>query len=95
MRNKFITSRQHGFCPGHSCEIQLICVLDDCASALELGHQVDVIYLDWQKHSIKSLMQDCYLNLSHMKLEGNYCNGLKNFYQIEGDVTVRICIDSN
>ena len=49
MRNKFITSRQHGFCPGHSCDTQLIHVLDDWTSALELGHQVDVIYLDLQK----------------------------------------------
>ena len=49
MRNKFITSRQHGFRPGHSCETQLIRVLDDWTSALELGHQVDVIYLDLQK----------------------------------------------
>ena len=49
IRNKFITSRQHGFCPGHSCETQLICILDDWSSASELGHQVDVIYLDLQK----------------------------------------------
>ena len=49
VRNKFITSRQHGFCPGHSCETQLICVLDDWTSSLKLGHQVDVIYLDLQK----------------------------------------------
>ena len=34
MRNKFITSRQHGFCTGHSCETQLIHVLDDCTSDL-------------------------------------------------------------
>ena len=49
IRNKFITSRQHGFHPGHSCETQLIRVLDDWTSALELEHQVDVIYLDLQK----------------------------------------------
>ena len=49
MGNKFITSRQHGFRPGHSCETQLICNLDNWTSALELGHQVDVIYLDLQK----------------------------------------------
>ena len=49
IRNKFITSRQHGFHPGHSCETQLIRVLDDWTSALELGHQMDVIYLDLQK----------------------------------------------
>ena len=38
-------------------------------------------------------MQDCYLNLGHMELEGNYYNGLKIFYQIEGNVC--ICMDPN
>ena len=41
MSNKFITSILHGFRPGYSCKTQLIYVLDDWASALELGHQVD------------------------------------------------------
>ena len=49
IQNKFITSRQYGFRPGHSCETQLVCVLDDWTSALESGKQVDVIYLDLQK----------------------------------------------
>ena len=49
MQNNLITSRQHGFCPAHSCETQLIHVLDDWISALESGYQVDVIYLDLQK----------------------------------------------
>ena len=31
IQNKFITSRQYGFCPGHSCETQLIRVLDLCS----------------------------------------------------------------
>ena len=48
IQNKFITSRQHGFRPGHSCETQLIHVLDDWTFALESGKQVDVIYLDLQ-----------------------------------------------
>ena len=37
IQNKFITSRQYGFRPGHSCETQLIRVLDDWTSALESG----------------------------------------------------------
>ena len=85
MRNKFITSRQHGFHPGHSCETQLIRVLDDWTSALELGHQVDVIYLDLQKAFDK--VPHARL-LSHMELEGNYYNGLKIFYQIESNVCI-------
>ena len=50
---------------------------------------MDVIICTCKKHLIKSSMQDCYLNLSHMELERNYYDGLKIFYQIEGNV----CID--
>ena len=58
------------FALGHSCETQLVHVL---TSALESGQQVDVIYLDLQKAFDKVPMQDYYLNLSHIRLEGNYC----------------------
>ena len=56
-----------------------------CASPFQLMYE--------KKHLIKSLMLDCYLNLSHIKLEGNYYNGLKIFYQIEGNVC--ICVGLN
>ena len=48
-QNNFITSRQHGFRPFHSCVTQLIQVMEDWTSVLESGHQVDVVYLDLQK----------------------------------------------
>ena len=45
-------SRQHGFHLFHSCVTQLIQVMEDWThSALETGHQVNVVYLDLQKAS--------------------------------------------
>ena len=69
--------------PANSC-------LDDWTSALELGHQVDVIYLDLQKAFDK--VPHARL-LSKLESYENYYNGLKIFYQIEGNDYVCICID--
>ena len=49
MLNGFFTSRQYGFRSQHSCETQLIHVLNDWTSALESVHQVYISYLDLQK----------------------------------------------
>ena len=97
MRNKFITSRQHGFRPGHSCETQLIHVLDDWTSALGLGHQVEVyiIYLDLQKAFDKAPHARWLSKLESYGIGGKlyYYNALKIFHQIEGSVC--ICMDPN
>ncbi|CAB3994357.1 Hypothetical predicted protein [Paramuricea clavata] len=44
-----INSCQHGFISGKSCMTQLIEVLDIIGSQLDLGKQIDVIYLDMSK----------------------------------------------
>ena len=44
-----INSCQHGFTSGKSCVTQLIEVLDTIGSQLDLGKQIDVIYLDMSK----------------------------------------------
>ena len=44
-----INSCQHGFISGKSCVTQLIEVLDTIGSQLDLGKQIDVIYLDMSK----------------------------------------------
>ena len=40
---------QHGFRPKRSCNSQLVEVLDDWSKALESGHSIDVLYLDFKK----------------------------------------------
>ena len=93
MRNKFITSRQHGFHPGHSCESQLTHVLDDWTSALELGHQVDVIYLDLQKAFDKVPHARLLSKLKSYGIGGKLLQWFEIFYQIKGNVC--ICVDPN
>ncbi len=55
-----INDGQHGFVPRKSCVTQLIEVFDYIGRELDLGNQVDVIYLDMSKafdrlHDLKRL----------------------------------------
>ena len=42
-----LTDTQHGFRSKRSCETQLIITIQELASSLTLGEQVDVILLDF------------------------------------------------
>ena len=47
--NKLLSDRQHAFLKKHSCETQLITVIDDWAKILDKGGQVDTFILDFEK----------------------------------------------
>jgi len=40
---------QYGFRPGHSCQAQLISIIEEIQYALDHSHQVDLIMLDFCK----------------------------------------------
>ena len=48
-KNKLFSTQQYGFISGRSTSLQLLTVLDKWTEALEMGHSVDCIYLDYQK----------------------------------------------
>ena len=47
--HKLITPCQHGFVKKHSCLTNLLEALEDWTKALDEGHSLDVIFLDYQK----------------------------------------------
>ena len=47
--HKLLSDRQHAFRQKHSCETQLITVIDDWAKILDKGGQVDTFILDFEK----------------------------------------------
>ena len=47
--HNILSSKQHAFRKNHSCDTQLVSVLDDWASALDKNKQVDVFILDFEK----------------------------------------------
>ena len=47
--NKILSTKQHAFRKNHSCDTQLVSVINDWASALDNNKQVDVFILDFEK----------------------------------------------
>ena len=47
--HKLLSDRQHAFRKRHSCETQLITVINDWATILDNGRQVDTFILDFEK----------------------------------------------
>lgn len=47
--NSILCDQQHGFRKHRSCETQLLEFIDELTSSMELGHQTDVVVLDFAK----------------------------------------------
>ena len=47
--NNILIDNQHGFRSGHSCQTQLISLVEDLSYAMDSGFQTDVILLDFSK----------------------------------------------
>ena len=48
-QHKLLSDRQHAFRKNHSCETQLVTVIDDWAKILDSGGQIDTFILDFEK----------------------------------------------
>ena len=60
--HKLFSPNQFGFIPGRSAMIQLLTVMDKWTEGLEEPGQIDVIYTDFEKHSIRFVIANLYLN---------------------------------
>ena len=49
VENQLLTKCQHGFINGRSCVTQLLGVLDKWTEALDMGNNMDAVYLDFAK----------------------------------------------
>ena len=64
--HKLLSDRQHAFQKKHSCEAQLITVMDDWVRILDKDGQVDTFILDFEKAFDNPLMN--YVNVSYMAM---------------------------
>ena len=71
--NSILVNYQHGFRQGHSCETQLITVIESVARNLDLGQQSDLLLLGFSK---------AFDTVPHQRL----LNKL-DFYGIRGNLT--------
>jgi len=49
VENRLLTKCQHAFIKGHSCVTQLLAVLDKWTEALDMGNNIDAVYLDFAR----------------------------------------------
>ena len=55
--NNLICENQHSFQRGKSCETQLIHTIDDIATDLDNGREIDALFLDFSKAFDKFLIK--------------------------------------
>ena len=68
--NSILIDQQFGFRSGHSCEAQLISVVEGIHLAMDHSHQVDVIFIDFQKAFDKVPHHRLITNLYHYGIRG-------------------------
>ena len=84
MVNDLFNTQQFGFIKGRSTVLQLLKVMEIWTRALDKGHAIDTMYLDFMK-----AFDTCSMSVPHRrpieKLEYmvKYYHGYRTFYQIE------------
>lgn len=77
--NKILTSLNHGFRSGYSCETQLLTVIDDFTSSYESNTQTDIGVLDFSKAFDKVSHNKLILKLEQYGVRDNIVCWLQNF----------------
>ena len=65
MEHNAITVHQNGFVQGRSCLTNLLQSLKDWTFSLDNGHEVDVVFLDFQKAFDTGVTIASFINLPH------------------------------
>ena len=73
--NGILTSKNHGFRSGFSCEPQLVATMDELSSSYDQGKQVDIAILDFPKHSTLSPTKSCFTNSTTTASEAHFTAG--------------------
>ena len=77
--HNILSDSQHGFRKKRSCESQLILTIQDQASSLEDGEQIDAVLLDFSKAFDKVPHQRLLLKLQHYGIRGHLLSWIESF----------------
>lgn len=77
--HQMFNDAQHGFRKSHSCESQLILTIQDLASGLNDGEQIDAVLLDFSKAFDKVPHQRLLEKLQHYGVRGNLNKWIADF----------------
>ena len=77
--HNILCQEQHGFRKYHSCESQLITTIDDIATHVDSGAQIDAILLDFSKAFDKVPHQRLLAKLAHYGVQGMLLDWIQDF----------------
>ena len=78
-QHKILSDQQHGFRKRRSCESQLVLTVQDLATSLEVGEQIDAILLEFSKAFDKVPHQRLAQKLSNYGIRGTLLNWIQSF----------------
>ena len=77
--HNILSDSQYGFRKKRSCDSQLILIIQDLASSLEDGEQIDAVLLDFSKAFDKVPHQRLLLKLQHYGIRGHLLSWIESF----------------
>ena len=78
-QEKLFTKNQHGFTTGKSCLTNLLETLEDWTSAVDQGHSVDAVFLDFQKAFDTVPFRRLMLKLRAYGVKGKLASWIESF----------------
>jgi hypothetical protein len=96
-----LTTRNHGFRSGHSCETQLLTTMNDILISHDAGHQTDIIILDFSKAFDTVPHRKLLHKMDHYGVRGPVHAWLTNFLTqrkmrvvLEGEASAEVAVES-
>ena len=77
--NNLFCIEQHGFIKGKSCVTQLLEFMEEITEAIDQGHEIDAIYLDYSKAFDKVPHKRLLTKISEYGIKGNVLNWIGDF----------------
>ena len=100
-QHNILTSLQHGFRSGHSCETQLITTTNDIMKTFDRKEQTDLVILDFSKAFDTVPHRKLLHKLNHYGIDGKVNNWIKAFLMdrqqqvmVEGEFSDSCSVDS-
>ena len=100
-KHHILTSLQHGFRSGHSCESQLIITMEDIMRRYDQKKQIDLVILDFSKAFDTVPHRKLLHKLNNYGIQGNILRWISSFLMdrqqrviVEGEASSKCTVDS-
>ena len=86
--NNLFSTSQHGFISGKSCITQLLEFMEDITESIDNGKDVDIVYLDFSKATIRLHIEGSLKKLENYGITGTLLNWIQDFLSNRKQIVV-------